>query len=392
MKIVYNSLWLDHLLLVKQVKKWTQQEFVSKEEESTITAAYPIGFYRPNFWVALGLFVFTAVLLFAALGLFALIFLSAVSEAEPVMQFLTLVFGFGCLAIGEHYKKHKHYFHAGADNALVYMAIGLTLFVVGWIISDTWGYGLELPIYFLATVLFLACAYRYIDPFLGLAAFCAWFLTLFFFLGELRDIGKAVIPFVGLLNAIGIYLWVKLSEHQQKWQYHTTCLKALEIAALLAGYLSVNYFVVRELSEEMFGTYLEPGQEIPFAFLFYFFTVAIPPAYIFFGLWKKDRILLRIGLLLIALSIATIRMYHSMLPIETALTMGGLLLLATAYGLIRWLKTPQRGFTFEADKDSDHRILESLVVAQSFSKGAAPESETQFGGGDFGGGGASDGY
>lgn len=142
----------------------------------------------------------------------------------------------------------------------------------------------------------------------------------------------------------------------------------------------------------MFDHYYTEGEEIPYAFVFYFFTVLLPPAYIYLGLKQKDRLLFRIGLLLIVASILTIRHYHSVLPVEIAFTMGGAVLIGLSYGLIRWLQTPRNGFTFKAQDETNLAIAESLLVVQSFAKGNVPNDGANFGGGDFGGAGSSSSY
>jgi hypothetical protein len=120
----------------------------------------------------------------------------------------------------------------------------------------------------------------------------------------------------------------------------------------------------------------------------------LPFVYLYFGLKKKDEILLRIGLLLIAAAVGTFRYYYHILPTDVVLTLAGTLLLGVVYTVMKYLETPKHGFTYEV-LDEKHPMdslkIESLVVAETFSHiQAAPADEgTKFGGGDFGGGGSS---
>lgn len=398
MKIIYNTEWLHNLQVRNKVRKWAKLELITKEEESAILAAHNTGFYMPSFWVALGLFFFTVVLLFAAGGFISLLFASAASSSgnsEVVFQVLFFVYSAVCLFAGEHYKKEKHYLNAGTDNVLIWMGLGLLIGSFGWIFFET-GIGdtkALILIWLVGTLVCTLATLRYADPFLSLAAFVHSCLFLCMASSELSELTKALLPFILFVNAAVLYIYIKKKAKQKGGRFHQECLKMIEVATLLLGYISVNYFVVREASVEMFDHYYAEGEEIPYAFVFYFFTVVLPPAYVYFGLKQKDRLLFRIGLLLIVATILTIRHYHSVLPVEVAFTIGGALLIGLSYGLIRWLQTPRNGFTFKAQDETNLAIAESLLVVQSFAKGNAPSNDgANFGGGDFGGAGASHTY
>ena len=62
-------------------------------------------------------------------------------------------------------------------------------------------------------------------------------------------------------------------------------------------------------------------------------------AYISFGLRNRDRLMLILGLITLGFSIFTYKFYFSILPVEIALTVGGILLIALAGGLIHYLRT-----------------------------------------------------
>lgn len=182
--------------------------------------------------------------------------------------------------------------------------------------------------------------------------------------------------------------------HLQHLFYHKGLVLANSFCLILV-YLSCNYLVVRELSSQLLGVYLEPDQDIPFAFFFYFFTIAIPVLYLVLALKTKDKILLWIGVFCVAFSIFTIRYYHSLLPIEIAITLGGILLFSIASFSIKKLKDKTSGITFELDRltqKKDHKSTEALVAVTAF--GIKPETKIEespmkFGGGDYSGGGAS---
>jgi uncharacterized membrane protein len=100
---------------------------------------------------------------------------------------------------------------------------------------------------------------------------------------------------------------------------------------------------------------------------------------------------LRIGLILIAAMILTIRYYYSIIPLEVAMTIFGSILLLLSYALIKFLKQPKFGFTYaELNKENNFERLqiESLVIAETLGHQTTPTETTKFGGGSFGGGGA----
>jgi hypothetical protein len=103
-------------------------------------------------------------------------------------------------------------------------------------------------------------------------------------------------------------------------------------------------------------------------------------------------ILIRVGLLLVAAIVFTVRYYYSIWPMEVLMAVGGIFMIGLAWVLIRYLHEPKHGFTYK-ETDSRHVMdkmnVESLVLAETFSQVPAAEAGTKFGGGSFGGGGSS---
>ena len=144
----------------------------------------------------------------------------------------------------------------------------------------------------------------------------------------------------------------------------------------------------------MFNLNLQEGQNIPFAWLFWIFTVSIPLVYIARGIQKKDVVLMRMGLIFIAAIVFTVRYYYHVLPAETAMMLGGLIMIAIAYSLIKYLKEPKYGFTDEEQSNANsfaRKQIESLIIAETFGQTKIETNTgnaTEFGGGSGGGGGA----
>lgn len=132
--------------------------------------------------------------------------------------------------------------------------------------------------------------------------------------------------------------------------------------------------------------------------LFILATAFLPPALLLIGWRGREPLLLYAGLLLIGVSIATIRLYHKVLPFSFALILLGTACLALALGVRRWLRSGDKGerdgFTADPLFDNTNRTdaIKSVVAMASFTPAAqAAPSQAAFkgGGGSFGGGGAT---
>jgi hypothetical protein len=142
----------------------------------------------------------------------------------------------------------------------------------------------------------------------------------------------------------------------------------------------------------MFNLQLQTGQSIPMGWLFWISTLLIPAWYILYGIKQKDRIFLRVGMLLVAAMLFTIRYYYPVFGIEWWISAAGLLMISTSWFLIRYLRRPRNGFTDRQEPgryQADASQAESLVLVETFSSTNKPVDGTTFGGGNFGGGGST---
>jgi len=164
---------------------------------------------------------------------------------------------------------------------------------------------------------------------------------------------------------------------------------------MIVGYFSCNYFVVIELTNIMFNLNLAEKDRLPLGWLFWIFTFAVPSFYIYYGIKKKDIIFIRVGLLLTAAIIFTVRYYYSIVSNEVVMTAGGIVLIVGSYGLTRYLKKPKFGFTCLSidSPNTDGKLqIESILQVQALTSQQESSDGTKFGGGSFGGGGGSGQY
>jgi hypothetical protein len=193
-----------------------------------------------------------------------------------------------------------------------------------------------------------------------------------------------------MLVSAGSFYLIQFWKKKEITYYYTDCQNIIETLALATFYLGGNYYIVREGNAMLNGFF--DSIQISFATLFYFFTAAIPVFYIFRGLQKYDRKFLIVGILAIAFSIFTYRQYFSVLPLEWALTIGGILLVLLSILAIRALKTSKFGITSESQSSNKFQNLEAFIITQAIQQPNSQSDNLKFGEGDFGGAGAGSEY
>jgi len=382
--IVYNKQLLDNEVLTDEADALYKGGFISKEQKKFIEKELPVLKSQNNILVRLGFFLLGCLLYGSICGAISLFGLSAENTFFKICCYIFAAVGFA----GVEFLANQEYHNHGLDDAFILNALLCLGVAVG---ITTEGYEMVIAFFVAVGALFMFLRYLHV---LSMLVFCLS-ATAFLFFGmfEFGDIGKAILPFVAMVFAGGFYfLTKKMMNCLSESSYYNGLLLANSFCLVLF-YLSCNYLVVRELSAELLGTEVKPGTDIPFAYFFYAFTFVVPVLYLVQALKTKDRIMLWLSFLAIAFSIYTIRFYHSVLPIEVALTLGGVVLFAIAYFSIRKLKEKESGLTFKPDRINHSDSLlnaEALVVASTF--GMKPEVKTdspmEFGGGGFSGGGS----
>jgi len=383
--IAYNKTWLTNMLLQAEVKKDLQNGCITHVEFKNIAAKYPLGFYSPNIFVRIGLFI----LMSFGSGLLTLMFASSgLIETSGWFFFLGLL-SYGALEFMVH---ANHHFRSGVDDALGFIAA--CLFDTGFcILLYHSGHGFYLPLSGFIFLLNFYFAARFADMFMS--AVCCIALFAFAYFGWTTAIpgGLATVPFALMLASGGVYWLTHSYNKRAAFINYRNCLIVAQLVCLVTLYASGNYYVIQTLSDELHGN-SGANSPVPFGAFFWVWTIGLPLVYVSFGIKKKDVILLRTGLLLIVISVLTFRTYYHILPTDVMLVIAGTVILGIAYGIMKYLKTPKHGFTYEETNDPDlmdHLKIESLLVAETFSTApvAPADSGAKFGGGDFGGGGSS---
>lgn len=388
--IIYNKSWLANLLIRERVNKDLEAGNLNREEHKQVEAAYPVGFYTPNIFVRVGLFILTTIIISFAGGLFAL-FVSEIRAVAP--EIWLLIAGIACYFSLEIIVKKNHHFRSGVDDALLWLSGGMVFGALNLITAPLFfGYSDEIQIMFNAGFLFGIGFYlsiRFADRLM--ATLCLLSILAFFGLFWISTVtfGTATLPFLMMILSATCYFLSRSEMGRVRALYYQDCLQFVQVASLLVLYLSGNYYVVQQLGNQLLAK--NGAYQVPMPYIFWIWTFLSPFVYLIFGVKRKDRVLLRGGLILLAAAGFTFRNYYHVMPVEATLVIIGLLILAAAYVIIRYLKTPKNGITYDDLNErglAGHLKIESLIVSEMPTGTSLPE-QSRFGGGSFGGGGSS---
>lgn len=381
---------LENYALLTEARRLKKAGFISPERFVEIKSNLEVPKTQESWLVRAGFFLLGILLYLSIHGVLALFVVPislAVGIEDNIQMILLALIG---LVLTEVLVR-QNYYRFGLDGAFIFCSQIGVYAAVGTLTESA-------PGVFLAMAVFsrVGCM-RYVSVFLavisviGISGFFASLII------EYEIIPTAFLPFVMFLIAVGLFFASrKMSEDKSLFLYADAIL-AVRIFAYILGYLSLNYLVVRQLSEVLMDVHVGPGQDIPLAIVFYAATVTMPILYLIYGIRKRDRALFNIGILAAAFSIFTIRFYNSILPIEIALTIGGILLFGATYFFIRKIRENDTGLTFKPDRytDSEALALAQAAIVNSHSHirtVTTPDSSMPYGGGGFSGGGSGESY
>ncbi|NIJ53667.1 hypothetical protein [Dyadobacter arcticus] len=380
MKKAYNLHWIENLYISQVSSRWRAKNLLTPEQEAQIKVEFPEEFYRPGIFVKIGLFIFATIACSFFVGFISIFFLEA--GGDDAFSFLSMIACVCYLISLEYLIKNRKLFHSGVDNALLYAAITAAFVPMFILFEDA-----DVLVYCIfSLILFTLATLRYADLLTTIGCFGALF-TLLASLMLKFPLSKALLPFAIMILAAGIYFSIR----NNRSLYYADCIKVLKALSLVTFYLGGNYFIVREGNALLNELNLPVSPQIAFAPVFYFFTTAIPAFYVIAGLKRHDRVLFIIGLLTFAFSIYTYRSFFSQLTIAQELLVAGIVMIAAAVSVIKYLHTPKHRVSDEQEGQRKLANLEAIWVAQNLGQ-APQENGLEFGGGNFGGGGAGEVY
>jgi hypothetical protein len=388
MKSAYNFQLVYNLAVIKETKRWAKNNFITKDQFAKISEEYKTALYHPNLIIRILLFIATLLALSGMSGILGLMF---AQTGKTFIYFGCIVYGMGSFVAVEKMFIANNHFKSGVTEAIIYHACAFT--IAG--LSGMSDFENAQIILFACLITFSFAAVRYLDLITTVAAIVSAAGIIFYNSFTAGGAFKQVIPFVFLFCFSAFYFLVKKLGARDDLRVWKNNFLALEIVCLLLVYASGNYLVVRELSVNLMDLALKDGENIPLAFLFYLLTVLLPVGYLYFGINKKDIVLIRVSLLLLAFSVFTFKYYYSLGHTEIMLVIAGGILFGSAILLMRFLKKTRNGFTGEDILSSKwaNLNLEAFVISQTMGGNQEIKTEsTTGGGGSFGGAGSSESF
>jgi hypothetical protein len=386
--IVHDKNLLDNLGLLEEAVLLESGGFINKEQYNLIKKELPSFKIHRNILVRIGFFLLGSLLYLSICGVISLLGFSGSSNDDFIYIgcYLFAVIGFA----GSEILAQNNYYRHGLDDTFILGSILNAGFAIGISTEGDNFSAVAITVALVSLMMYL----RYLHLLSALVFYLAFASLLGYIIFEYLEAGQAILPFFMMLfTAVTYYLCSNLIKKLKDFYYYNGIF-LIKNTALVLFYLSGNYFIVREFSASLSEEYYEVSPEIPFSWFFWCFTFLVPAAYLFYALKNKDKILLWIVILTLGFSIFTFRNYFHVLPVEAALTLGGLILFAIAYFSIKKIKNNESGITFKPDRiNNADSILnaEALIIASTFgmkTEAQTPDSPMKFGDGGFSGGGS----
>lgn len=375
-------------------RSWRRTGFVSTEVLDRILPRYPDDRIRfgPGFRALA--FIFTGIGVWATVGLSMVLLKPSGSAGWGV---LLCLWAGACFLLTELQIGALRRAEAGAESATAYSSVLLAVFgfvaLADALTTDTGGRAIMVQALGASSVLCTLTAWRWGDRLLSAgAALSVYALLAHTSQGRLLwlVVSVALIP-----------LCLKGARDGRLAPSHRSGAAIVGAVAIVALYGAVHIWSFDERMIESAHSYSLTQTPLLLRPLSILATALLPPLLLILGWRRREPLLIYSGLLLIGVSIATIRLYRAVMPLSIALVLLGAVCLAVALGVRRFLRSGDKGeregFTADPLFDDTNRTeaIRSVVAVATFTppaQAAPARPAFEGGGGSFGGGGASGGY
>jgi hypothetical protein len=383
--IAYNKTLLENTFLVEEAIDLKKSGFIQESKLNTVKQKLETLKTSRNILVRIGFYILGSFLFSSILGFFSMFSLMNSSTNYHIVGFVYFIIGIIILEV----ICRQNYFRHGLDDSFI-IGSQLTFYISIYFLTYS-----TIALYFSMIMIGFVFALRYVNTISFLVSLIGVVVLTGDYLINHTDISSAL-PFVLLLIAFGFYFLHQKIKDLKPLYFYQNVMEWFFSFSLLLGYASINYFVVRTLSEDLLHADYTKS-DVPFGWIFNILMFLIPIFYVYYALQTKNRTMLYIGGLTFTLSIATFRYYHSIMPAELALILAGSLMFGAVYFIIQKIKTKATGITFIPDRTSNPAMLstmEALIInSQDMNHAeATQQSDMPFGGGGFSGGGAGGEY
>lgn len=363
---------------------WREAGVIDAATWRAIVDRFPDNRVRFNPAIRVVLFVFTFVAGCALWGMLSL----AVSFPIACIP-LSVV----CVVATEIATRDRRLSQGGIEEATAALAVIALTVWVGWLVFDADGGadGVRVVLLVLAACAG-AAAWRWGMPFWSLIGTGAVLLALAQSAG-----GRSLVMIVSAVAAVLLYRGWRLESLAPRERLVFAAGLAVAVSGL---YLAVNQLSVQRRWFEQLGLGLtDRVPDAGFEALAPVMTAVVPALLLALGVWQRDKLLLGLGVVAVAASIATLWKVTELVPAWVVLVAIGGATLGGVLALRRWLASGPGGERFgftDAERFTGgdrERVLEIAVVLAGLTP-RAPAGDgaagLRPGGGEFGGGGASD--
>lgn len=365
------------------VDDWTKSKLLSKEQRERILPELQVDLRRTNRYLRGTLFLFGYLIISSVAGLVV----ATLNPGEDTAKVLALVGGAAGFAIARLLASRYRLYHFGIEEAAAIAGLTSMILAVAMLLSSTFSVFWGLAMAALgAFIIFLTFGYLY-------AAVAAVLFVAFvpFGLQSLADTTHRLIAMVMMLTTFFI---ARERREDHGWDFPGDSYAVIETTAWVT-----LYFMANLKATDWFSSTDDVR-------LFYWATYAIiwivPAGGLFFAIRDRHRLMLDANILLAIATLMSNKPYLGKAPQPYDPILFGVLLIAIAVGLRRWLAS---GANQSRDGFVAHRLLASEKArialagsATAFAPGAAPAhthtgtGPAIGGGGRSGGAGASDSF
>ena len=383
--VAYNIVELEKKEVLAEAQILYKSQLLNEEQWHKIKTEFASKLYTPSIFMKVLFFIFSLIGMTTVIGPIGAMFSDL---GELGYQILSLFLGIFILFITERILiKDKFHFKSGVTEAGIYS--GLSFIAYGTIGLNPQSLIICAIIGLILTT-FAAIRYLNLLALVSAIGFLSWII--FQLITSIGGTTEAFMPFIFMVTFGLIYWFSKKLQEKLPLVIFTNHFVVVKTISLLMFYAAGNYFVVRELSTSLMGLNLSEQDDIPFAFVFYLLTALVPVGYLFWGIKNKSILFVRVGLIVLALSVVTFKYYFSLGFPMIAVTVSGAVLIVIALVLFNYLKLIRGGFTREQllqDKWNT-RDLAAIIASQTLggNKTMGSDDDTLFKGGSFGGAGA----
>lgn len=367
---------------LQDARDWWKSELISREQHDRMAADLETGLRRTNVFLRATLFLFGMVIALAATGLVGLIF-------EPrdaaIWILLTLAAG-ACVAAAMFLVNSYQLYRFGIEEAFAVAGILFAGLAVGFLfepmIDNDIAYGLG----------FMAAA---------VAALIVFFHFGFVYAAVIGMAFAAVAPFpqvdsdvasrsIAVAILAAFFLAARLQRNQYGDEFPGDNYAIIETAAWAGIYLFLNLKISRWLSYPE-----DPG---PFYWMTYAVIWMLPVAGLWIAIRERHRLLLDLNIVLAIVTMMSNKAYLSAEQKPWDAITFGMLMIAIALGVRRWLDSGEGGARngvvsyrlLSSERDRLSAAGNVSVVQPSLHPQHAPEQpKPGFGGGSSGGAGGS---